>query len=131
MTVTRFDTGDPAVDQALAGLADDDPTVADLADDGFTALTWGRGLPAVSLRGLQDYLWYQLPYKHGGTLAEHRATRTTIVMTVSPLLLHHADQVAFLEGGRVTAVGTHEELLAGNPAYRRVVVRSMDEEVEA
>ena len=64
-------------------------------------------------------------------LAEHRATRTTIVMTVSPLLLHHADQVAFLEGGRVTAVGTHEELLAGNPAYRRVVVRSMDEEVEA
>lgn len=74
MTVTRFDTGDPAVDQALAGLADDDPTVADLADDGFTALTWGRGLPAVSLRGLQDYLWYQLPYKHGGTLAEHRAT---------------------------------------------------------
>ena len=74
MTQTRFDTGDPTVDEALAGLAVDDPTAADLADDGFTALTWGRGLPAVSPRELQDYLWYQLPYKHGGPLAEHRAT---------------------------------------------------------
>lgn len=74
MTVTQFDTGDPAVDEALADLAVDDPAVADLASDGFTALTWGSGLKAVSLRGLQDYLWYQLPYKHGGSLAEQRAT---------------------------------------------------------
>ncbi len=37
MTVTRFDTGDPAVDEALADLADDDPTAADPAENGFTA----------------------------------------------------------------------------------------------
>ncbi len=60
-------------------------------------------------------------------LAEHRRGRTTIAMTVSPLLLHHADQVAFLQGGTVDDVGSHEELLARNAAYRRVVVRSMED----
>ena len=54
-----------------------------------------------------------------GRLAEHRRGRTTIVMTVSPLLLHHADQVAFLQDGTVVDVGTHEELLRGNAGYRR------------
>ena len=79
MTETRFDTGDPTADEALADLADDDPTAADLAENGFTALTWGRGLPAVSLRGLQDYLWYQLAARAGasrrpdGRRGPHRA----------------------------------------------------------
>ena len=74
MTQTGYDTGDPTVDDALADLAATDPTTADLAADGFTALTWGSGLKAVSLRGLQDYLWYQMPYKHGEPLARQRAT---------------------------------------------------------
>jgi ABC-type multidrug transport system fused ATPase/permease subunit len=61
-------------------------------------------------------------------LAEHRCGRTTIAMTVSPLLLHHADQVAFLEAGTVTDVGSHDDLLARNAGYRRVVVRAMDDD---
>jgi ABC-type multidrug transport system fused ATPase/permease subunit len=62
-----------------------------------------------------------------GRLAEHRRRRTTIAMTVSPLLLHHADQVAFLQDGIVTDVGTHDELLARNAGYRHVVVRALDD----
>jgi ABC-type multidrug transport system fused ATPase/permease subunit len=61
-----------------------------------------------------------------GRLADHRRHRTTIAMTVSPLLLHHADRVAFLQDGRVADVGTHEELLARNAGYRHVVVRALD-----
>ena len=61
-------------------------------------------------------------------LAEHRRGRTTVAMTVSPLLLHHADQVAYLEAGKVVDVGTHDELLMRNAGYRRVVVRSLDAE---
>lgn len=56
-------------------------------------------------------------------LHAHRAGRTTVVTTTSPLLLDRADVVAFLEDGRVAAVGTHRELLADHPRYRAVVTR--------
>jgi ABC-type multidrug transport system fused ATPase/permease subunit len=63
-------------------------------------------------------------------LVAHRRGKTTIVTTVSPLLLHHADRVAFLFNRRVTAYGTHEELLQTNPDYRRTVARALDEPAE-
>ncbi len=56
-------------------------------------------------------------------LGEHRAGRTTIVTTASPLLLHHADEVILLEHGVVAARGQHADLLAGSAAYRYVVAR--------
>ena len=62
-------------------------------------------------------------------LAAHRAGRTTIVTTSSPLLLHHADRVALLSGGVVTAYGTHEELLRTDRGYRLVVARALDAEI--
>jgi ABC-type multidrug transport system fused ATPase/permease subunit len=58
---------------------------------------------------------------------EHRAGRTTVVMTGSPLLLDQADHVAYLHGGRVVAEGSHRELLARSRAYRRTVIRGEDE----
>ncbi len=63
-------------------------------------------------------------------IAELRRGRTTVVMTVSPLLLHHADRVALLthddDGVRVLAAGTHESLLHDSPAYRQVVIRGLE-----
>jgi ABC-type multidrug transport system fused ATPase/permease subunit len=56
-------------------------------------------------------------------LREHRAGRTTVVTTSSPLLLDAADEVAYLSGGRVVAVGRHVDLLETVPAYRAVVIR--------
>ena len=61
-------------------------------------------------------------------VAGHRRGRTTVVATVSPLWLHHADHVVLLEGGRVVASGTHVGLLDSSPDYRRVVARALDEE---
>ena len=63
-------------------------------------------------------------------VASHRRGRTTVVATVSPLWLHHADRVALLEGGRVAAVGGHDELLESNAAYRRLVARAFDDAQE-
>lgn len=57
-----------------------------------------------------------------------RAGRTTVVTSTSPLLLDRADRVCFLVHGTVEAVGTHRELLAGRPGYRRLVSRGEDEE---
>jgi len=56
-------------------------------------------------------------------LREARAGRTTVVVTASPLVLDQADQVVFLEHGRVVSAGTHRELLLSTPAYRATVTR--------
>ena len=61
-------------------------------------------------------------------LVAYRQGKTTIVTTVSPLLLHHADRVAFLSGTSVVAYGTHEELLRSHSGYRGVVARALDAE---
>jgi ABC-type transport system involved in cytochrome bd biosynthesis fused ATPase/permease subunit len=59
-----------------------------------------------------------------------RRGRTTVVCTVSPLWLHHADRVVQLRDGVVVAEGDHAELLAGDPAYRRVVARALDDDLD-
>ena len=51
-----------------------------------------------------------------------RAGHSTVVMTTSPLVLEACDVVLLLADGRVTARGTHAELL-GDPGYRRAVAR--------
>ena len=59
-------------------------------------------------------------------LRAHRAGRTTVITTASPLLLDQVDEVALLEAGKVVAVGTHRDLLL-DPRYRRIVARGEDE----
>lgn len=59
-------------------------------------------------------------------LAAHRAGRTTVVVTASPLLLDTADAVLFVPGGTVSAGGRHRDLLRTHPAYRDVVLRGED-----
>jgi ABC-type multidrug transport system fused ATPase/permease subunit len=58
-----------------------------------------------------------------GRLPGHRAGRTTVVTTSSPLVLDVVDEVAHLSGERIVAVGPHADLLASSPAYRAVVTR--------
>lgn len=52
--------------------------------------------------------------------------RTTVLFTTSPLVLDHADAVAYVEGGRVVALGTHGELLDAQPGYKALVTRGED-----
>lgn len=59
-------------------------------------------------------------------LREHRAGRTTVVVTGSPLVLDQVDEVAFVADGKVAATGTHRQLLSDVPAYHRVVNREED-----
>ena len=56
-------------------------------------------------------------------LGTHRAGRTTVVMTASPLMLHHADVVVLLVDGTVVERGSHADLVARSAAYRDVVIR--------
>ncbi len=61
-------------------------------------------------------------------VAAHRRGRTTVVTTVSPLWLHHADQVVLLADGAVLAQGLHDDLVRDEPDYRRVVLRTSGDE---
>ncbi|NYE36976.1 ABC-type multidrug transport system fused ATPase/permease subunit [Nocardioides cavernae] len=63
-------------------------------------------------------------------VAETRRGRTTVVTTVSPLWLHHADHVVLLHDGTVVAEGDHADLLAADDDYRHVVARALDDDPE-
>ena len=60
-------------------------------------------------------------------VTELRRGRTTVVCTVSPLWLHHADRVVLVHDGTVVAEGEHADLLDHDPAYRHVVARATDD----
>ncbi|MFK0294146.1 ABC transporter transmembrane domain-containing protein [Streptomyces sp. NPDC090442] len=59
-------------------------------------------------------------------LRDIRTGRTTVVLTSSPLLLDRADQVVFVQGGKVAGEAPHRELLVTHPEYRAVVTREPD-----
>ncbi|MBD5786839.1 ABC transporter ATP-binding protein [Cellulosimicrobium terreum] len=65
-------------------------------------------------------------------VAAARRGRTTLVVTASPLVLDHLDEVQLLDGGRVVERGTHADLLAREgrwaARYRDVVGRGMAED---
>ena len=63
--------GDPVVDATLARLAARDRDQAAAATAAFESLTFGQGLDQVSLLGLCEWLWYQLPAKWLCPLSEH------------------------------------------------------------
>jgi len=63
---------------------------------------------------------------HTETQVEHAlrrvlATTTALVVAHRPSTVQLADRVALLEDGAITAVGTHEELLATVPEYRELM----------
>ncbi len=59
-----------------------------------------------------------------------RAGKTTILIAHRISTIESMDKILFLEEGRLTAVGTHEELLARCPAYNNMVQLQRLEEEE-
>jgi ATP-binding cassette subfamily B protein len=54
------------------------------------------------------------------------ASTTALIVAHRPSTVSLADRVALMQDGRITAVGTHAELLAQNEHYR-FVISSLDE----
>jgi ATP-binding cassette, subfamily B, bacterial len=51
---------------------------------------------------------------------------TALVVAHRPSTVLLADRVALLAGGRIAALGTHRELLAGVPAYRDLLAQDSE-----
>jgi ATP-binding cassette subfamily B protein len=64
-------------------------------------------------------------------LAEVMAGRTTIVIAHRPATIALADRVVVLDGGRVVAEGTHDDLLATSPRDREILARAAQSEDDA
>jgi len=68
-------------------------------------------------------------------LADARRGRTTLVVTASPLVLDHVDEVQLVQDGVLVARGTHAALLDGAAGpdvaarYRAVVGRQLDDDL--
>ena len=64
-------------------------------------------------------------------LRESRAGKTTILIAHRISTIKELDKIVFVEDGRVTAVGTHEELVASCPEYARMVeLQRLEEEAQ-
>ncbi|HET9730698.1 MAG TPA: ATP-binding cassette domain-containing protein, partial [Acidimicrobiia bacterium] len=63
-------------------------------------------------------------------LAEVMHGRTTIIIAHRPATIALADRVLLLDGGRIVASGTHDELLATSAQYRTVLARAAADDAE-
>ncbi len=59
------------------------------------------------------------------------AGRTALVVAHRPSTVALADRVALMEGGTITHVGTHAELLATVPSYRAILSQAADDDPAA
>ncbi len=113
---------EPLLDSALAVLAREDPLTAEAAQSAYEALTWGQGLGAVSLRSLQDFLWYQLPTKWACGLDEKHATATALGRLFELVQMpRYATACLSPATAAILATYDHDGHAAGLAAYRKAI----------
>ncbi|MBR7009684.1 MAG: ABC transporter ATP-binding protein, partial [Oscillospiraceae bacterium] len=62
-------------------------------------------------------------------LRQTRRGKTTILIAHRISTIQQMDKLLYLEDGRITAVGTHDELYASCPGYRKMVdLQKLEEE---
>ena len=59
------------------------------------------------------------------------AGRTTFIIAHRISSVKNADQILVMDDGRLAGIGTHAELLAGNPVYQEIYYSQFPKEKEA
>ncbi len=58
-------------------------------------------------------------------------TLTTFIVSQRAVSVQYADQILVMDDGRLVGIGTHAELLAGNPVYQEIYYSQFPKEEEA
>ena len=58
-------------------------------------------------------------------------TLTTFIVSQRAASVQYADQILVMDDGRLVGIGTHAELLAGNPVYQEIYYSQFPKEEEA
>ncbi|MET9617565.1 ABC transporter ATP-binding protein [Kitasatospora indigofera] len=64
-------------------------------------------------------------------LARETAEATVLIVAQRVSTIRDADRIIVLDEGAVVGVGTHQELMAGNPTYREIVLSQLTEQEAA